>query len=132
MSEWNDAIEAAAKVCEASGREDLGLPENRHHRIAEQIRGLRKPELRPQKPAVGRIVHVMIRNGAGLHLRAAIITRVGHPAVVSPIVDAAFGFVALNVFCAPEDLADVKLIEAEYSLEPGEWKENTWRWPLRV
>lgn len=144
MSEWNDAIELAAQLCEKLGRELRGAPVAAEDHVrqavtafgiaAVRVRELKKPVPKAQQPSVGRIVHVMIRRGAGLHLRPAIITRVGPVKVSDPDVP---GRVGLHVFWAPEDYGDISYnppgaIEADYNPEDREWLENHWRWPSRV
>ncbi len=95
------------------------------------------PEKRAQRahdapnPALGCVVHVMVRIGNGLNIRPAIVTRVG-PAHVGEVDG---GQIAVRIFLAPEDIQQVpdtyelcREIFASFPLD--EWKENTWRWPL--
>jgi hypothetical protein len=144
MSEWNDAIELAAQLCEKLQRELRGassggaLEEHVKHALttfgvaASRIRELKKPELRLPRPAVGRIVHTMIRQGSGdrgLVLRPAIIVRVG-PHLVDQ--EDKPGLVSLFVFTALGDgVADIAF-DSLPSPEGGEWLARTWRWPPRV
>jgi hypothetical protein len=143
MSDWNDAIELAAQYCDKLAREagndqigtDIALLKRAYVRAGAHVRELKKPAHKlPSSPSVGRVVHVMIRNGedSGLHLRPAIITRVG-PGRVDQADKP--GLIAVQVFLAPEDTTDGRralTFDALPSPEGGEWKENAWRWPPRV
>jgi hypothetical protein len=144
MSDWNDAIELAAQLCEKLQRELRGaseggaLEEHVKHALttfgvaASHIRELKRPEPKAQQPSVGRIVHVMLKDmyTPGLLLRSAVITRVGPVMVDTPVVP---GRVALHVFTAPEDKGRyIEDFEADQSPEGGAWDEKTWRWPSRV